>query len=196
MRAWRSDQEPRAAGIGVLVPGLIASGCGGDGRGAGADGKVEIRYSWWGGQERAALINKTIALFEKKRPNIKVKRDFQDYENIWKKFNTQASAGNAPDDFQNSVAFLRTYDDKRVLLYLNSQVKAGNLGMENFRAGLGEGGRRQREAARCPGRRYHLRPCLQPGRVQEGRRHARGGMDLEAVRRGHQEDQRRRQAGR
>jgi multiple sugar transport system substrate-binding protein len=117
----------------VAVLGLMASGCGG---GAGADGKVEIRYSWWGGQERATLINKTIALFEKKHPNIKVKTDFQDYEDFWKKFNTQVSAGNAPDVFQNSVAFLRKYDEKRVLLDLNSQVKAGNLSMGNFRAGV------------------------------------------------------------
>lgn len=130
----------RAADVGVAVPGLIGSGCGG---GAGADGKIEIRHSWWGGQGRATLINKAIALFEKKHPNIKVKTvktDFHDYGNIWKNFNTQASAGNAPDVFQNSVAFLRTYGDKRVLLDLNSQVKAGNLGMENFRAGLEKAG--------------------------------------------------------
>ncbi|WP_436846991.1 ABC transporter substrate-binding protein [Streptomyces atratus] len=118
----------------------MASGCGGDGGGTGADGKVGIRYSWWGGQERAALINKTIALFEKKHPNIKVKTDFQDYEEFWKKFNTQASAGNAPDVFQNSVAFLRRYDNKRVLLDLNSRVKARDLSMENFRAGLEKAG--------------------------------------------------------
>ncbi|MFG2558555.1 extracellular solute-binding protein [Streptomyces sp. NPDC048496] len=70
----------------------------------------------------------------------KVKTDFQDYGNFWKKFNAQASAGNVPDVFQNSVAFLRTYDDKRVLLALDSQAKAGNLRMENFRAGLEKAG--------------------------------------------------------
>lgn len=123
----------------VVALGLLATGCGGDG-GAGAGGKVEIRYSWWGGQERATLINKTIALFEKKYPDIEVKTDFQDYENFWKKFNTQASAGNAPDVFQNSVAFLRKYDDKRVLLDLHAQVEAGNLSMEHFRAGLEKAG--------------------------------------------------------
>lgn len=102
----------------------MASGCGGDGGGAGAVGKVEIRSSWWGGQERAEPISKTIALFEKKHPNIKVKADSQDYEDFWNRFNTRASAGNMPDVFQNSVAFLREYDNKRVLLDLNSQVRA------------------------------------------------------------------------
>ncbi|MFD3658641.1 ABC transporter substrate-binding protein [Streptomyces sp. NPDC058620] len=140
MRSWRSAQGLRATGVSVAVLGVLASGCDGDGGGAGAGGKVEIRYSWWGGQERAEMINKTIALFEKKHPDIDVKTDFQDYEAFWKKFNTQASAGNAPDVFQNSVAFLRKYDDKRVLLDLNAQVKAGNLSMDNFRAGLEKAG--------------------------------------------------------
>ncbi|WP_328722722.1 extracellular solute-binding protein [Streptomyces sp. NBC_00247] len=139
MTSWRSARGLREAGVSVVALGLLATGCGGDG-GAGAGGKVEIRYSWWGGQERATLINKTIALFEKKYPDIEVKTDFQDYENFWKKFNTQASAGNAPDVFQNSVAFLRKYDDKRVLLDLHAQVEAGNLSMEHFRAGLEKAG--------------------------------------------------------
>lgn len=139
MTSWRNARGLRAAGVSVVALGLLATGCGGDG-GTGAGGKVEIRYSWWGGQERATLINETIALFEKKYPDIEVKTDFQDYENFWKKFNTQASAGNAPDVFQNSVAFLRKYDDKRVLLDLNAQVKAGNLSMEHFRAGLDKAG--------------------------------------------------------
>ncbi|MGW2280945.1 ABC transporter substrate-binding protein [Streptomyces sp. NPDC001770] len=139
MASWRNTRGLRAAGVSVVALGLLATGCGGDG-GTGAGGKVEIRYSWWGGQERATLINKTIALFEKKHPDVEVKTDFQDYENFWKKFNTQASAGNAPDVFQNSVAFLRKYDDKRVLLDLSAQVRAGNLSMEHFRAGLDKAG--------------------------------------------------------
>ena len=38
---------------------------------------MTIRYAWWGAEERAKRINKTIALFEKKYPKIKVKTDFQ-----------------------------------------------------------------------------------------------------------------------
>ncbi|WP_442737800.1 ABC transporter substrate-binding protein [Streptomyces pseudogriseolus] len=126
----------KAAGVSLAVTGLgaTATACGG-GSGSG-DGTVTIRYAWWGAEDRARRINKTIDLFEKKYPKIKVKTDFQPYSDFWKKFNTQASGGNPPDVFQNAIGFVRKYDAKNVLLDLEEQVKAGNLRMEGFRAGL------------------------------------------------------------
>ncbi|WSD65589.1 extracellular solute-binding protein [Actinacidiphila glaucinigra] len=118
---------------------LLAAGCGG-GDGDPDGGTVTIRYSWWGAQDRAELIRKTIALFEKDHPHIEVKTDFAEYADFWSKFNTQAAGGNAPDVFQNSVAFLRKYGEKNLLLDLNAQVKAGKLGMDDFRAGLDKAG--------------------------------------------------------
>ncbi|MFP3989872.1 extracellular solute-binding protein [Streptomyces sp. E11-3] len=125
----------KLAGGSLAALGLTAAGCGGGGSGSG-DGTVTIRYAWWGADDRAKKINETIALFEKKHPKIKVKTDFQPYQDFWKKFNTQASGGNPPDVFQNAIGFLRKYDERNVLLDLNEQVKAGNLDMGNFRAGL------------------------------------------------------------
>ncbi|GGX48689.1 ABC transporter substrate-binding protein [Streptomyces fructofermentans] len=126
----------RAAGASVAALGLAATaGCGGDGGGAG-DGSVELRFAWWGAEERAKRINKSVALFEKKYPRIKVKTDFQDYVAFWEKFQTQAAGGNPPDVFQNAVTFLRKYDKRGVLLDLKSQVDAGNLNLDNFRAGV------------------------------------------------------------
>ncbi|MFI5799443.1 ABC transporter substrate-binding protein [Streptomyces sp. NPDC051677] len=126
----------KAAGATAATLGLAATtGCGGD-SGTSADGTVTIRYAWWGSEDRAQRINKTIALFEKKYPKIKVKTDFQPYTDFWKKFNTQASGGNPPDVFQNAIGFLRKYDAKNVLLDLSAQVKAGNLSTDGFRAGL------------------------------------------------------------
>ncbi|MEV0092861.1 extracellular solute-binding protein [Streptomyces sp. NPDC050738] len=124
----------KVAGASVATLGLAAAGCGG-GSGSG-DGPVTIRYAWWGADDRAKKINQTIALFEKKFPKIKVKTDFQPYADFWTKFQTQASGGNPPDVFQNAIGFLRKYNDKHVLLDLNAQVKAGNLSMDGFRAGL------------------------------------------------------------
>ncbi|WP_458078141.1 ABC transporter substrate-binding protein [Streptomyces sp. EMB26] len=126
----------KVAGASLAVTGLgaTATACGG-GSGSG-DGTVTIRYAWWGAEDRARRINKTIDLFEEKHPKIKVKTDFQPYTDFWKKFNTQASGGNPPDVFQNAVGFLRKYDAKNVLLDLHEQVKAGHLRMEGFRAGL------------------------------------------------------------
>ncbi|MFH8607459.1 ABC transporter substrate-binding protein [Streptomyces sp. NPDC018029] len=122
------------AGGSLAAVGLTAAGCGsGDGSG---NGTVTLRYAWWGSDDRARRINKTIALFEKKHPKIKIKTDFQPYLDFWKKFNTQAAGGNPPDVFQNAIGFLRKYDERNVLLDLNAQAEAGNLRLDGFRAGL------------------------------------------------------------
>ncbi|MFF2215838.1 ABC transporter substrate-binding protein [Streptomyces antibioticus] len=125
----------KAAGAAAATLGLAATtGCGGDG-GSG-DGMVTLRYAWWGGEPRAIAIKKTIALFEKKHPKIRIKPEFTDYEAFWEKFQTQASGGNPPDVFQNAVGFLRKYDKRGVLMDLKGQADAGNLSLENFRNGV------------------------------------------------------------
>ncbi|MET8860122.1 extracellular solute-binding protein [Streptomyces sp. NPDC004579] len=126
----------KAAGASVVASGLAATaGCGGGESGAG-DGTVTIRYAWWGADERAKRINRSIALFEKKYPKIKVQTDFQDYAAFWEKFQTQAAGGNPPDVFQNAVGFLRKYDKRGILFDLKSQIDAGNLSLKGFRAGV------------------------------------------------------------
>ncbi|MET9133842.1 ABC transporter substrate-binding protein [Streptomyces antibioticus] len=125
----------KAVGAAAATLGLATTtGCGGDG-GSG-DGAVTLRYAWWGGEPRAIAIKKTIALFEKKHPKIRIKPEFTDYEAFWEKFQTQASGGNPPDVFQNAVGFLRKYDKRGVLMDLKGQADAGNLSLENFRNGV------------------------------------------------------------
>ncbi|MFZ3571707.1 extracellular solute-binding protein [Streptomyces sp. BH097] len=129
----------KVTGASVAALGLTAAGCGGDG-GSGAAGDAEgpatLRFAWWGGEPRAVKIKKAIALFEKKNPKIKIKPEFTDYQAFWEKFQTQASGGNPPDVFLNSVAFLAKYDKRGVLLDLKSQVDAGNLSLKQFRGGV------------------------------------------------------------
>ncbi|MFE8010552.1 ABC transporter substrate-binding protein [Streptomyces sp. NPDC057418] len=127
-------QMLKLAGFSAAGLGLTAAGCGSGGSGSG--GPVTIRHSWWGADDRAKKIQQCVALFEKKHPKIKVKTDFQQYPDFWKKFNTQAAGGNPPDVIQNAVTFLRKYEAKNVLLDLNPQVEKGNLSLDGFRAGL------------------------------------------------------------
>lgn len=126
-------QMLKLAGFSAAGLGLTAAGCG---SGGGSNGPVTIRHAWWGADDRAKKVQECVKLFEKKHPKIKVKTDFQQYPDFWKKFNTQAAGGNPPDVIQNAVTFLRKYEAKNVLLDLNPQVKKGNLQLEGFRAGL------------------------------------------------------------
>ncbi|GAA2261036.1 lipoprotein [Streptomyces ruber] len=131
----RTVLKVAGATLATVGLGATATACGG-GSGASGDGTVELRFSWWGADERAKRVNESIALFEKKFPKIKVKTDFQDYQSFWEKFQTQAAGGNPPDVFQNSLTFLRKYDKRGVVLDLKSQVDAGNLSLDNLRSGL------------------------------------------------------------
>ncbi|EST21481.1 hypothetical protein M878_36985 [Streptomyces roseochromogenus subsp. oscitans DS 12.976] len=101
---------------------------------------MTTRYSWWGAEERAKKINRTIALFEKKYPKVGIRTDFQMYQSFWEKFQTQAAGGNPPDVFQNAVTFLRKYDKRGIPLDLKSQVQAGNLTPDHFRDGVTKAG--------------------------------------------------------
>ncbi|GHE63538.1 hypothetical protein GCM10014715_16250 [Streptomyces spiralis] len=127
-------------------------------RSGSGNGTVTIRYSWWGAEERAKKINQTIALFEKKYPKIRVKTDFQTYQSFWEEFQTQASGGNPPDVFQNAVTFLRKYDKRGVLLDLKPQIQAGNLKLDDFRAGVTEVGEVDGKQPGISGRLQHDGP--------------------------------------
>ncbi|WP_406448387.1 extracellular solute-binding protein [Streptomyces sp. NBC_00876] len=126
-------QMLKLAGFSAAGLGLTAAGCG---SGGGSNGPVTIRHAWWGADDRAKKVQECVRLFEKKHPKIKVKTDFQQYPDFWKKFNTQAAGGNPPDVIQNAVTFLRKYEAKNVLLDLGPQAKKGNLQLDGFRAGL------------------------------------------------------------
>jgi multiple sugar transport system substrate-binding protein len=104
-RAWTSRWLVLAA-----VLALVATACSGgddDGGGsdaggseaeeAGADEAVEIRFSWWGSDERAEITQEAIDLFEEANPNITVTADFVDFDGYFDRLATSVAAGDAPD---------------------------------------------------------------------------------------------------
>ncbi|MGW1725204.1 extracellular solute-binding protein [Streptomyces sp. NPDC002306] len=72
----------------------------------------------------ARRINQSLALFEKKYPEIRVKADFQDHVAFREEFQTRAAGGNPPDVFRNAVGFLRKYDKRGILPDLKSPIDA------------------------------------------------------------------------
>ncbi|NYI04889.1 ABC transporter substrate-binding protein [Allostreptomyces psammosilenae] len=130
----------RSAGAGlaaIVVLGATAA-CGG---GSGSDdGRVTLRYSWWGNADRAELMQQAIDLFEQQNPNIDVQPTFSEYEAYWQKLATESAGGGAPDVMQMDVSYLREYSDKNVLLDLASGEAAANLNTDDFRGGLATAG--------------------------------------------------------
>ncbi|MDA2813205.1 extracellular solute-binding protein [Nocardiopsis sp. RSe5-2] len=94
---------------------LLAAGCGG----GGADGEVELRFSWWGADDRHEATQEVIDLFEEKNPGITVTAEYTDWEGYWDKLATSTAANDMPDVVTMEERFLREYSDRGALADLN-----------------------------------------------------------------------------
>lgn len=65
-----------------------------------APDEVELRVTWWGGQERHDLTLAMIDLFEETYPHIKVTAEPSGFDGYFDRLTTQFAAGNAPDVIQ------------------------------------------------------------------------------------------------
>lgn len=104
---WRS-----AAGLASVA---LAAGLAGCASGAGDDGTVTIRFSWWGSEERTARMEQAIDLFEAEHPDIQVEGDFVDWDGYWDKLATSVAGGNTPDVFMQEDRYLGDYARRGVL---------------------------------------------------------------------------------
>jgi multiple sugar transport system substrate-binding protein len=120
---------------------LALSACGGGAAPERADGKVELRFSWWGGDKRAQLTQQAIAAFEAENPNIKIKPEFGDWSGYWDKLATQVAANDAPDIIQMDEKFITEYSARGALLDLSKyDVDTSKFDEAALNAGKGSKG--------------------------------------------------------
>ncbi|MFC4586857.1 ABC transporter substrate-binding protein [Sphaerisporangium corydalis] len=106
----------------VLAAGLVGALGGCWGGGAAGDGKVTIRFAWWGSEQRAKITNEAVQLFMRKNPSIKVVTSTAIYDAYFQKLATETAGGNAPDVMQMSDRHLQDYAERNVVLDLRSHV--------------------------------------------------------------------------
>jgi multiple sugar transport system substrate-binding protein len=120
---------------------LALSACGGGAAPQSADGKVELRFSWWGGDKRAQLTQAAIAAFEAENPNIKIKPEFGDWSGYWDKLATQMAANDAPDIIQMDEKYITEYSSRGALLDLSKyDIDTSKLDEAALNAGKGPKG--------------------------------------------------------
>ncbi|GAA4952249.1 extracellular solute-binding protein [Streptomonospora halophila] len=95
---------------------LAATACGGGGSG---DEKVELRFSWWGADDRHETTQEVIKRFEKAHPDIEVTGEYTDWDSYWDRLATNTAANDAPDVITMEERYLREYGDRGALLDLN-----------------------------------------------------------------------------
>ncbi|MCA4135086.1 ABC transporter substrate-binding protein [Arthrobacter sp. M4] len=139
----RSRRRLRASGVVAAAAAavLALSACGGGSAPKSSDGKVELRFSWWGGDKRAQLTQAAIAAFEAQNPGIKIKPEYGDWSGYWDKLATQVAANDAPDIIQMDEKYITEYSSRGALLDLSKyQIDTSKLDEAALNAGKGKKG--------------------------------------------------------
>lgn len=76
---------------------------------------VKLRMMWWGSQNRHERTLKTIELYEKENPNVKIEPEFSGWSGYWEKIAAQTAANSLPDIFQQDYKYLSQYGSKGLL---------------------------------------------------------------------------------
>ncbi|MDQ0253185.1 multiple sugar transport system substrate-binding protein [Evansella vedderi] len=99
------------------------SGSGDQGNDTGnvSDDQIELRFAWWGGQERHDRTLEVIELYESKNPHIKITAEYSGFDGYFDRLSTQFAAGNAPDIIQYG-GNLNDYVSRDVVLPLDQFV--------------------------------------------------------------------------
>ena len=109
-RSRRSTFLTTASATAALV--MAATACGG----SGGDGDtVELRFSWWGSDERAATMRQVIENFEADNPGIQVEGETTDWSAYWDRLATNTAANDAPDILMQEERYLREYGERGAL---------------------------------------------------------------------------------
>ena len=101
---------------------------------------VDLRIAWWGSQDRHNRTIKTIELFQKKHPHIKVSYEFAGWSDYWTKMTTQAAGRNLPDVMQQDYAYIAEWSSRGLLAPLDDHVKNGTIDTRNVSEALLKGG--------------------------------------------------------
>ncbi|GAA1309064.1 ABC transporter substrate-binding protein [Pseudonocardia xinjiangensis] len=121
----RATGTRAAAGlIGAAVLLLTACGGGSDSQ----DGPVELRFSWWGNEQRAQATERAIAAFEAAHPGITVTGEYADFNAYFDRIATSVAANDAPDVITMGGAYPREYGDRGALLDLAEVSQYLDLG--------------------------------------------------------------------
>ncbi len=117
-RSYGGGSRFAAALLSLGVAAGMMAGCGGDN--GGGNGKVTLRFTWWGNTDRAELTEKAVDAFEAKYPNIKIDTSYAEFNAYFEKMATQVAGGSAPDILQMDYRYVREYADRNVLAELNT----------------------------------------------------------------------------
>src|SRR5437773_1531323 len=102
---------------------------------------VQLRFAWWGSQDRHNRTIKAIELFQQKYPWITISYEFAGFQDYLTKMTTQATGGNLPDLMQQDYAWLTQWTGNNLLVPLDDYVNDGSINLKDVPKNSVDGGR-------------------------------------------------------
>lgn len=128
--------------VGIFVLGTL-SGCGSGGSGGSvketsADEKVEIKFSWWGSDDRHQAMQEVARLFEEENPNVTVSVEYGAFDSWQTKLLTQLSGKTEADVMQVNYNWFHSFGKGQNVFYdlneLGDYIDLGNWDAEYLKS--------------------------------------------------------------
>jgi pectin-derived oligosaccharide transport system substrate-binding protein len=102
---------------------------------------VELRFAWWGSQDRHDRTIKAIQLFQQQHPNITITYEFAGFQDYFTKMSTYATGGNLPDLMQQDYATINQWTNNGLLMPLDDYVNDHTINLTDVPKNSIDGGR-------------------------------------------------------
>ncbi|TDC85390.1 extracellular solute-binding protein [Nonomuraea deserti] len=109
------------------------------GSGGSTDGKVKLRFAYWGSDARREMTEAAITKFEAKNPTIDVEGEISDFPSYYERLATQVAGRDAPDVMTLEIRALREYAERGTLADLASKVSAADIDAKILATGVVHG---------------------------------------------------------
>src|SRR5256714_5439996 len=103
--------------------------------------KVEMRFAWWGSQDRHNRTIKAIEMFQQLHPNISITYEFAGFTDYFTKMSTYATGGNLPDLMQQDYATINQWTTNGLLMPLDNFVNDNTINLKDVPKASIDGGR-------------------------------------------------------
>ncbi|GHV52183.1 putative ABC transporter substrate-binding protein YesO [Spirochaetia bacterium] len=111
-----------AAALAALALAPVWAGGGGEKK---SDGTINLRFSWWGGEERNVIYQQICDRFEADNPGIKITREPGSWNDYFTKLATQVAGGGQPDIMQMHRNYVKMFSDNGIFLNLDDPSVKG-----------------------------------------------------------------------
>src|SRR5262245_50650118 len=108
---------------------------------AASDDKIELRFAWWGSQDRHDRTIKVIQMYEQMHPNISITYEFAGFNDYFTKMSTYATGGNLPDLMQQDYATINQWTQNGLIVPLDEYVNDHTINLGDVPKGSIDGGR-------------------------------------------------------